>query len=238
MTWGEVALVALAGGLLALDRVAVGQFALSQPVVAGPLVGWLLGDAAAGFAVGGALQLLYAGSLPVGDSVPPDEAAAAVVGAAAAVVGARIAEVPPTHLATLALALVAGLAAGEAGRGLDLWVRRANVWFAHRADWAAARGDDRRLARLALGGLGLWPATGAAVAALAAPAAAFVVGWAARGLSGRGLAALHLLGLALAVSAVGAGLVAMRAPARSALFAGAFAAGAALAAAAGFGLAP
>jgi mannose PTS system EIIC component len=238
MTLGEVALLALLGGLLALDRVGVGQFALSQPVVAGPLVGWVLGDAAAGLAVGGGLQLLYAGSLPVGASVPPDEAAASVVAAATAVVGARIAGLEPVNLCTLSLALLAGLAAGEVGRGLDLWARRANVWFAHRADAAAARGDDRALASLALGGLWVWFSLGAAAAGAMSPAAGLLVGWAAAPLADRGLLAFAFLALALAACALGSALHAMRAPARVALFGGAFAVGTVLAAAAGFGLGP
>ncbi|HWP35273.1 MAG TPA: PTS sugar transporter subunit IIC, partial [Thermodesulfobacteriota bacterium] len=79
MSAGEAGLLALVGGLLALDRTAVAQLGLSQPVVAGPLVGWLLGDAPAGFLVGALLQLFYAGALPIGASVPPDEGSAALV---------------------------------------------------------------------------------------------------------------------------------------------------------------
>lgn len=225
MTGAEVGALALLGGLLALDRVAVGQFGVSQPVVTGPLVGWLLGDPGTGLLVGGLLQLLYAGALPVGASIPPDETTAALVGTAGALVGARAAGDGVPETAIVPVGLLAGLAAGEAGRALDTWVRRANVWFAHRADAAAARGDDRAVERLALGGLLLWTAVGALSAAVFAPAAALVVGLAVGAVSASGETVLGVLLLAVAVIALGSALAAMRAPRRVAIFAAAFAVG-------------
>jgi mannose PTS system EIIC component len=238
MTPAEVALLALVGGLFALDRVAVAQFGFGQPLVAGSLTGWALGDPGIGLLLGGALQLLYAGALPIGASVPPDEATAAVVASAAGVVGARLAGGDGFGLPVLPASLLAGLAAGEAGRALDVWVRRANVWFAHRADAAAARGDDRAVALCALGGLGLWFAVGALAALVMGPLAAYMVGWAHQDLSREARTWLFVVGLALVILAFGSGLTAMRTHGRVALFVGAFAAGTLLAAATGAGLRP
>lgn len=232
MTGGEVAALALLGGLLALDRVAVGQFGFSQPVVAGPLVGWLLGDAGTGLLVGGLLQLLYAGALPIGASLPPDEATATLVGTAGAVLGVRAAGEGLPEAALLPLGLLAGLAAGEAGRALDTWVRHANVWFAHRADQAAARGDDRSVERLALGGLVLWFLVGALSAAVLAPLTGLLAGAAVPAISAHGGLVLAALFLAMAIVAFGAALAAMRTPRRTALFAVALAVGTLVAAAA------
>lgn len=226
MTPGEVWLVGLVGGLLALDRTAVGQFGVSQPIAAGPLIGWLLGDAPTGFLIGGTLQLLYAGALPIGASVPPDDGLAALVATAAAAGSARaVGFEPPQAGALVALALLAGLAAAEVGRRLDIWVRRANVWFAHRADTAAERADDRAVARLALGGLGLWFGTGAVAALALAPAAALVVGAVAAALPAGVASAVGVMALVLPVLAVASALTAMRGPARLFLFVGAFLAG-------------
>jgi mannose/fructose/N-acetylgalactosamine-specific phosphotransferase system component IIC len=225
MTGAEVGALALLGGLLALDRVAVGQFGVSQPVVTGPLVGWVLGDAGTGLFVGGLLQFLYAGALPIGASVPPDETTAALVGTAGAVVGARVAAGAVSEMATLPVGLLTGLAAGEAGRALDTWVRRANVWFAHRADGAAARGDDRSVERLALGGLVVWGVVGALAAAALAPAAALLAAMIVPALSAPRGAVLGVLLLAVAVVAFGSALAAMRVPRRAALFAVALAVG-------------
>ncbi len=238
MTAGEVGLLALVGGLLALDRTAVAQLGLSQPIAAGPLVGWLLGDAPIGLLVGGLLQLLYAGALPIGASIPADEGAATLVAAAAAAVGARLDGVESHTPALVAIAVLAGLAAGEAARGLDIWVRRANIDFAHRADAAAGRGDDRAVARLALGGLGLWFVVGVGTALAFAPAAAFGAGWAVASLPADVAAALGLLAVALPVLAIASALTGMRAPARLALFVGAFVVGSVVVGLAGVGARP
>ena len=58
----ELALVALLGGVLALDGTSVGQFMLSRPVVAGALTGWMLGDPALGLLIGTLLELCWKNS--------------------------------------------------------------------------------------------------------------------------------------------------------------------------------
>jgi mannose/fructose/N-acetylgalactosamine-specific phosphotransferase system component IIC len=78
---------ALIGGLIGLDRTAVGQVMVSQPVVAGPLTGWILGDPAAGLVVGGVLELIWVLDLPVGTFVPADSTVAAVAATAIAAIG-------------------------------------------------------------------------------------------------------------------------------------------------------
>lgn len=83
----QVLLAALIGGLIGLDRTAVGQFMISQPVVAGPLTGWLLGDVAAGFVIGAVLELIWVLDLPVGTFVPADSTVAAVAATAIAAIG-------------------------------------------------------------------------------------------------------------------------------------------------------
>jgi mannose/fructose/N-acetylgalactosamine-specific phosphotransferase system component IIC len=51
---------------------------VSQPVVAGPLVGWLLGDLHAGMVIGAALELLWVLDMPIGTFVPADSTVSAV----------------------------------------------------------------------------------------------------------------------------------------------------------------
>jgi len=80
----EIALVTLVGGLLALDATSVGQFMLSRPLVAGVLVGWLLGEPALGIAVGSILELYLLVSFPTGGSRFPEGATATVVAVASA----------------------------------------------------------------------------------------------------------------------------------------------------------
>jgi PTS system mannose-specific IIC component len=79
-----IAGVALVGGLIGLDRTAAGQFMISQPIVAAPLAGWLLGDPAAGLIIGAVLELIWVLDMPVGSFVPADATVSAVTATAVA----------------------------------------------------------------------------------------------------------------------------------------------------------
>jgi mannose/fructose/N-acetylgalactosamine-specific phosphotransferase system component IIC len=68
----------LCGGVLGLDRTAAGQFMISQPIVAGPLIGWMLGDTTAGLVIGAVLELIWVLDMPVGTFVPADSTVGAV----------------------------------------------------------------------------------------------------------------------------------------------------------------
>ncbi len=76
--------VALVGGIIGLDRTAAGQFMISQPIVAAPLTGWILGDATAGLIIGAMLELIWVLDMPVGSFVPADATVSAVLATAVA----------------------------------------------------------------------------------------------------------------------------------------------------------
>lgn len=80
----EIAQVTVIGGLLALDGTSVGQFMLSRPLVAGAIIGWLLGAPGLGFTVGAMLELYLLVSFPTGGSRFPEGATATVVAVASA----------------------------------------------------------------------------------------------------------------------------------------------------------
>ncbi len=79
--------VALVGGVIGLDRTAAGQFMISQPIVAGPLTGWMLGEPTTGLVIGAALELIWVLDLPVGTFVPANATIGTVSATAIAVVG-------------------------------------------------------------------------------------------------------------------------------------------------------
>lgn len=83
----QIIVAALAGGVIGLDRTALGQLMVSQPIVAGPLVGWILGDLTAGLVIGGVLELIWVLDLPIGTFVPADSTVAAVSATAIAAIG-------------------------------------------------------------------------------------------------------------------------------------------------------
>ncbi len=70
--------VAGIGGLIGLDRTAVGQFMLSQPIVAAPLMGWLLGDPMAGIIIGTVLELIWVLDMPIGSFVPANSTVSSI----------------------------------------------------------------------------------------------------------------------------------------------------------------
>ncbi len=80
--------IAFAGGVIGLDRTAAGQVMVSQPIVAGPVVGWMLGQPAVGIIVGAALELIWVLDIPVGTFVPADATIGTVSATAIAVLGA------------------------------------------------------------------------------------------------------------------------------------------------------
>ncbi len=86
-TMVQVLTAALVGGLIGLDRTALGQFMVSQPVVAGPLTGWVLGEPLTGLVIGGMLELVWVLDMPIGTFVPADSTIAAVAATAIAVIG-------------------------------------------------------------------------------------------------------------------------------------------------------
>jgi len=80
--------IAFVGGVLGLDRTAAGQFMISQPIVAGPLTGWMLGEPTAGIIVGAVLELIWVLDMPVGTFVPADATIGTVSATAIAAFGA------------------------------------------------------------------------------------------------------------------------------------------------------
>jgi PTS system mannose-specific IIC component len=78
----EVLVLALLGGVLALDGTSVGQFMVSRPLVACILAGLVMGDPSAGAMAGLVLEALHIAVLPVGAARYPEAAPASVAAAA------------------------------------------------------------------------------------------------------------------------------------------------------------
>ncbi|HYA87210.1 MAG TPA: PTS sugar transporter subunit IIC [Nitrospirota bacterium] len=82
-----IVVISIVGGLLGLDRTAVGQFMVSQPLVAGPCTGWMLGDATAGLIIGIVLEMIWLLDMPIGNFVPADATVVTVSACAIAILG-------------------------------------------------------------------------------------------------------------------------------------------------------
>jgi mannose/fructose/N-acetylgalactosamine-specific phosphotransferase system component IIC len=157
-----ITVLALCGGALSLDVTAALQVMISQPIAAGGIAGLLVGDPVLGLVIGGALQLLWTGVLPVGAAAFPDGAVSGVVGVGVAALLERSGV--PVGL-SLALGFGGGLIAGVLSQPLTLAVRRQNVRFADAAIRRGGAGDAGGVRTAVLGALAIRLVTSAALTA-------------------------------------------------------------------------
>jgi len=162
--------VALAGAIVYLDTTAVAQFMISQPLIACPIWGIIVGRPEIGLFFGVAFQLLWLGSLPVGASKVPEGNVGALVATALA------ARVPagdsgnPFWIA-LTIAALVGILVAQVGASVTPVVRRYLIPYSARVVAAAQSGNRAQFSRLFAGAVGLHFLTGFTLAG-----ASFLVG--------------------------------------------------------------
>jgi PTS system mannose-specific IIC component len=146
----ETAVTAGLGALICLDRVAV-QLMISRPVVAGPLIGLVLGDAFTGLITGALLELLWIDRIPLGPYVPPHDTFVAILATAGSILAAPPEANPPRELIALAILLFAP--AAWLGQKMEMFLRQWNERWVKRALEDAAAGDPVMLSRRHLSAL-------------------------------------------------------------------------------------
>ncbi|MEX1256080.1 MAG: PTS sugar transporter subunit IIC [Gemmatimonadota bacterium] len=128
-------LLVAVGVAAALDTTSVGQIMISRPLVSGTLAGWVLGDPQTGLLLGGVLEAVHLGGLPMGGARLPEPGPAAIPGVVVAVsLGGS-----PGLAAGAALGTVWGLLGG----GSISLLRRANGRITRPVD--EGRSDYRAL---------------------------------------------------------------------------------------------
>lgn len=115
-------LLALLGGLLALDGTSVGQVMVSRPLVAGVLAGWIVGDPVLGLLIGGILEIYFISVFPVGGSEFPEGGPPAVVAVATGAAVPEAGGIP----AGIALGVLVGFLWSWVGSGSVRILRRVN----------------------------------------------------------------------------------------------------------------
>jgi PTS system mannose-specific IIC component len=141
--------VAFIAGIIGLDRTAAGQFMISQPIVAGPLTGWILGDLTPGIVVGTALELIWVLDLPVGTFVPAD----ATTGTMAATAIAALATPGEAPLWAVGFSILLTTAMVPATMTADRLIRVGNSKLADRVLEAGGADMAKALTRTQLTGL-------------------------------------------------------------------------------------
>lgn len=80
----EAVLIAIVAGIAGIDLLN-GLTHLHRPVVMGPIVGLILGDVQTGLLVGGTLELVWMGMVPLGGTQPPNVVIGGIIGTAFAI---------------------------------------------------------------------------------------------------------------------------------------------------------
>lgn len=154
VVWYHVALAALWGGLMALERRAFLQAMFSRPLVAATTTGLLLEDVASGLFVGMLLELFHLGSASLGAALPDNDTLAAT-GTSAAAAGLAHASGGGGTPALWSIAILLFLPLGRLGRIADRWLEQHSTHLAEQALSSAEQGNLRRAVRQNL--WGMWP---------------------------------------------------------------------------------
>lgn len=153
IAWSYVAVAAVFGGLLALERRAFLQAMLSRPLIAATLTGALVGDVQSGLFVGLLLELFHLGSASLGAAIPENDTLAATGTAAAAAALSHAAGGSTPAMWTVAILAFAPL--GPLGQRLDRVLDRYSTRLANTAQESVDVGKLRRAMRQNL--WGMWP---------------------------------------------------------------------------------
>lgn len=207
------AAVSVAGALLSLDRTAAFQSMVSRPIVAAPVIGYMLGAPQAALVIGIVLELLFIGDLPVGRYIPVHETGLAVLATALSVAALKASGAGPTALnviPVLPLAIMAAIPVSKLYHRADKLTRELNYKIFVSAARRLENGGEVNLVKENFKGIALFFLTGlAALFATIAPLmyltdAVFpkiAVPWVLNAGS-LGFLGLFLLGIASALSAV------------------------------------
>ncbi len=129
--------------LLILENYGYGYWMISRPVVGGAILGLLMGDLNTGLLVGGSVELMFMGVLPIGGSVPPNAQIAGLIGTAFAVLSGGKPEI----------GIVLAMPVGILAQFLIMLAWNVNIYLVHRADKYISEGNTKKVERTHLTGL-------------------------------------------------------------------------------------
>ncbi|MGB0645644.1 MAG: PTS sugar transporter subunit IIC [Bradymonadia bacterium] len=144
----EVSLVSLYTGCLCLDRRAVGQTMVSQPLVAVAGLGWWFGYLELSLIMGSILQLLWMGSSLYGANIPQNETLASATAAGSLFISMRYGYAQ--HEASWILAVMFTAPTAFLCKKAQEWLDRYSSGFSQKADERVAKTSPARLGSLVL----------------------------------------------------------------------------------------
>lgn len=108
----NVFVLGIIAAVILLDKYAIGEFGVSQPIVSGTIIGAIFGDISSGIFVGAILQLIFLGESPFGGDIEPDGQAAGIIGAGSYFLLASSNPLEYSLFLAIVLALVGGMIGG------------------------------------------------------------------------------------------------------------------------------
>ena len=127
----EIIFAVLLSGLIALDRTALIQIMLSQPIVAAPFIGYFIGDFSLGLKIGIAIQLLWISSLQIGAAIVPNSSIASLLISIVSITIVRMSQMKDySPLSICGIVFIAVLPLLVIEEKADTLIRRKNyIWF-------------------------------------------------------------------------------------------------------------
>ena len=144
----EVSLVSLYTGCLCLDRRAVGQTMVSQPLVALAGLGWWFGYLELSLMMGSVLQLLWMGSSLYGANLPQNETLASVTAAGALFISMKYGYAQ--HDASWIVAVMITAPTAFLCKKAQEWLDKYGSGLSQKADERVAQAKPARLGSLVL----------------------------------------------------------------------------------------
>jgi len=138
----EILLIALYAGLSGLDSDNT-LLHFHRPIVSGMIVGLILGDFQTGLIVGGSLELVFLGVMPIGGAQPPNSIIGGILGTAFAILTNVDAQVAIGIAVPFSIAVQAAIN----------FVYTGNAGFIHKADKYAELGNTKGIERMNLAGM-------------------------------------------------------------------------------------
>lgn len=120
--------ISVLGAIILLDKYTIGEFGISQPIIAGMIIGAVCGDVRTGIFIGALFQMVFLANLPIGRDVPPDAQAAGIAGCGSYFILKQMSNAEPNFI----IIFFIGILASILGSVLDIGVRRINEQLYYR----------------------------------------------------------------------------------------------------------
>jgi len=120
-------IISIIGAAIILDKYAIGEFGISQPILSGTIIGALFGNIQTGIFLGAMFQLIFLAGLPIGRDIPPDGQAAGIIGCSSYF----LLKTSNTAGHALLLAIIFALLGAIVGGILEIVTRRYNEKLYH-----------------------------------------------------------------------------------------------------------